>query len=105
LAAAEMEPTVTDMYTISISVLGTDPETSLRPDLESTLQSVEKSLLDRVEPGRAVRWEISCPSGRTAVGDLTVNTVDGGGRHEIAEHIELVCGVLTEEARDEWPRA
>ena len=64
---------MTAMYTITISVLGTDAETSLRPDLESTLQSVEKGLVDWVQPGRTVRWEVRCSSGRTAVGDLTVN--------------------------------
>jgi len=105
LAAVAKEPTVTAMYTITISVLGTDAETSLRPDLESTLQSVEKGLADWVEPGRTVRWEVRCPSGRTAVGGLTVNAFDGDGEHEIAEHIEIVRDVLTEEARDERVRA
>jgi hypothetical protein len=100
-----MEPTVTSMYTITVRVPGTDAMTSLRPGLESTLQFVEERLLDRVEPGRAVRWEVRCPSGRTAVGSLTVNGIDSIRAHEITEHIELVRDVLTEEARDEWPRA
>ena len=93
------------MYSITVSVLGTDAETSLRPDLESTLQSVEKGLVDRVEPGRRVHWEVRCPSGRTAVGSLTVNALAGDGEVEIAEHMELVRDVLTEEARDERIRA
>jgi hypothetical protein len=93
------------MYTVTISVLGTDAETSLRPDMDSTLKSVEKGLVDRVEPGRTVRWEVRCPSGRTAVGSLTVNAVDSDGRVEIAEHIEIVRDILTEEARDERPRS
>jgi len=93
------------MYTITISVLGTDAETSLRPDLESTLQAIEKGLADWVELGRTVRWEVGCPSGRTAVGSLTVNAADSDGGREIAEHIELVRDVLTGEARDDRVRA
>ena len=96
---------MTAMYTITISVLGTEAETSLRPDVDSTLKSVKMGLVDWVEPGRTVRWEVRCPSGRTAVGSLTVNAVDSDGRFEIAEHIELVRDVLTEEARDERRRA
>ena len=96
---------MTAMYTITISVLGTDAETSLRTDLDSTLKSVEKGLVDWVEPGRTVRWEVRCPSGRTAVGSLTVNAVDSNGRVQIAEHIEIVRDVLTEESRDERLRA
>ena len=96
---------MTSMYTITVRVPGTDATTSLRLDLESTLQSVGEHLHDRVEPGRAVRWEIRCPSGRTAVGSFTVNGIDCNRKHEIAEHIELVRDVLTEEARDEWPQA
>ena len=93
------------MYTITVSVLGADPQTSLRPDLEATLQTVEEGLVGRVEPGRTVRWEVGCPSGRTAVGSLTVNAVDSDGRVEIADHLEIVRDVLTEEARDERLRA
>ena len=96
---------MTAMYTITISVLGTDAETSLRPDVDSTLKSVEKGLVDWVEPGRTVRWEVRCPSGRTAMGSLTVNAVDSDGQAEIAEHIEIVRDVLTEESRDERLRA
>jgi hypothetical protein len=105
LATVAKKPTVTAMYTITISVLGTDAETSLRPDLESTLQSFSKGLVDWFDPGRTVRWEVRCPSGRIAVGSLTVNAVDSDGKVEIAEHIELVRDVLTEEARDERLRA
>lgn len=57
--------------------------------------------MDRVVPGLALRWEVRCPSGRTAVGGLTVNAVDSDGLAEIAEHVELVRDILTEEARDE----
>lgn len=96
---------MTAMYTITISVLGTDAETSLCSDLDSTLKSVEKGLVDWVEPSRTVRWEVRCPSGRTTVGSLTVNAVDSDGRVEIAEHIEIVRDVLTEEARDERLRS
>lgn len=92
---------MTPMYTITISVLGTDGATSLHRDLKSTLQSVEDALVDKVVPGLAVQWEIRCPSGRTAVGGLTVNAADSDGRAEIAEHVEMVRDVLTEEARDE----
>ena len=93
------------MYTITISVLGADAESSVRPDVDSTLKSVEKGLVDWVQPGRTVRWEVRCPSGRTAVGSLTVNAVDSDGRVEIADHLEIVRDVLTEEARDERLRA
>lgn len=96
---------MTAMYTITISVLDTDVETSLRPDVDATLKSVEKGLVDWVEPGRTVRWEVRCPSGRAAMGSLTVNAADSDGRAEIAEHIEIVRNVLTEEARDERLRA
>lgn len=96
---------MTAMYTVTISVPGTDAETSLRPDVDSALKSVEKGLVDWVQPGRTVRWEVRCPSGRTAVGSLTVNAVDSNGRVEIAEHIELVRDILTEEAGDERLRA
>ena len=93
------------MYTITISVLGTDAENSVRPDVDSTLKSVEKGLVDWVQPGRRVRWEVGCPSGRTAVGSLTVNAAGSDGRTEIADHIEIVRDVLIEEARDERLRA
>ena len=96
---------MTAMYTVTISVLGTDAQTWLRPDLESTLQAVEQGLAGRVEPGRTVRWEIRCPSGRTAVGSLTVNAAGSDGGREIAEHLELVRDVLLEEARDDRVRA
>ena len=93
------------MYTITISVPGTDAESSVRPDVDTTLKLVEKGLVDWVQPGRTVRWEVRCPSGRTAVGSLTVNAVDSDGRVEIADHLEIVRDVLTEEARDERLRA
>ena len=96
---------MTAMYTVTISVLGTDAQTWLRPDLESALQAVEQGLAGRVEPGRTVRWEIRCPSDRIAVGSLTVNTAGSDGEREIAEHVELVRDVLTEEARDDRVRA
>ena len=94
------------MYTITISVRGTDDEyAELSSDLESTLQAVEEGLVDGVEPGRTVRWEVGCPSGRVAAGSLTVNEADSDCRTEIAEHIELVRDVLAEEGRDERVRA
>ncbi len=96
---------MTAMYAITLSVQGTDAETWLRKDLDSTLQAVENGLVAWIYPGRTLRWEIRCPSGRTAVGSLTVNGVDSDGRGEIAEHLELVRDVLTEEARDESVRA
>ena len=92
---------MTDMYTITVSIVGVDAETSVCPDLESTLESVGRGLADRVEPGRTVRWEVRCPSGRTAVGSLTVNAAGSDGGREIAEHLELVRDVLVEEARDD----
>ena len=96
---------MTDMYTITVSIVGADPETSLRPDLESTLESVGRGLADQVEPGRTVRWEVRCPSGRTAVGSLAVNAAGSDGEAEIAAHIELVRDVLVEEVRNESIRA
>lgn len=89
------------MYTITISTAGTNADPLLCPDMDSTLQAVANALVDRVEPGRSVRWEVRCPSGRMAVGTLTVNDADSDGQVEIAEHIELVRDVLTEEARDD----
>lgn len=93
------------MYTITIIVAGIDPQTSGASDLEQTLQAVEQGMAGRVRPGRRVRWEVGCPSGRTAVGSLTVNAVGSDGGREIAEHLELVRDVLTEEARDDGARA
>lgn len=96
---------MTAMYTITIRVAGLDPETSAASDLEQTLQKVERGLAGQVRPARRVRWEIGCPSGRTAVGSLTVNAAGSDGAREIAEHLELVRDVLTEEARDDRARA
>lgn len=92
------------MYTITMSIAGIDPETLAASDLEQALQAVERGLADRVRPGRRVRWEIGCPSGRIAVGSLTVNAAGSDGGREIAEHLELVRDVLTEEARDDRVR-
>lgn len=96
---------MTAMYAITIHVPGTNAATSLCPGLESALQAIAEGLAGQVAPGRRVRWEVGCPSGRTAVGSVTVNAVDSDGRVEIAEHIEIVRDVLTEEARDERHRA
>lgn len=93
------------MYSITISVLGTDAETSLRLGRGVNADDRREGAGRLVEPGRTVRWEVRCPSGLTAMGSLTVNAVDSDGQVEIAEHIEIVRDVLTEEARDERLRS
>ena len=87
------------MYTITISVLGTDAETSLRPDVESTVQVLRDGLDQWIEPGRKVRWEIGCPSGRVTAGQITVYDVANAVR-DVHRHLQTVRQVLTEEATD-----
>ena len=96
---------MTTMYAVTIQLPGTNPATSLCRGLESALQAIAEGLAGQVAPGRRVRWEVGCPSGRTAVGSLTVNAAGSDGRTEIADHIEIVRDVLIEEARDERLRA
>ena len=87
------------VYTITISVLGTDAETSLRPDVESTVQVLRDGLDQWVEPGRKVRWEIRCPSGRVTAGQITVYDAANAVR-DVHRHLQTVRQVLTEEATD-----
>jgi hypothetical protein len=90
---------VNPMYTITITVLGTDAETSLRPDVESTVQVLRDGLDQWVEPGRKVRWEIGCPSGRITAGQITVYD-PGHTERDVHRHLQTVRQVLTEEATD-----
>lgn len=87
------------MYTITISVLGTDAETSLRPDVESTVQVLRDGLDQWVEPGRKVCWEIRCPSGRVTAGQITVYDAANAVR-DMHRHLQTVRQVLIEEATD-----
>jgi hypothetical protein len=52
-----------------------------------------------VEPGRKVRWEIHCPSGRGTAGQITVydpvNT-----RRDVDRHLSAVHQILIDEATD-----
>ena len=87
------------MYTITISVLGTDAETSLREDVQSTVDVLRDGLAEWVEPGRKVRWEIRCPSGRVTAGQITVYDAANAVR-DVHRHLQTVRQVLTEEATD-----
>jgi hypothetical protein len=90
---------VSGMYTITISVPGADPETSLRDDVESTVQVLRDGLDEWVEPGRKVRWEIRCPSGRETAGQITVYDPAYTDR-DVDRHLQTVHQILTEEATD-----
>ena len=87
------------MYTITITVLGTDAETSLRQDVESTVQVLRDGMDQWVEPGRKVRWEIRCPSGRVTAGQITVYDAANAVR-DVHRHLQTVRQVLTQEATD-----
>ncbi|WP_420120928.1 hypothetical protein [Nakamurella sp.] len=87
------------MYTITITVLGTDAETSLREDVQSTMDVLRDGLDQWVEPGRKVRWEIRCPSGRVTAGQITVYD-PGNTVRDVHRHLQTVRQVLTEEATD-----
>ena len=97
LAGSPKQPTVSDMYTIAVSVLGTNAETSLREDVESTIEAVRRGLITWFVPGRTVRWQVRCPSGRIAVGDITVNAI-GERDTAIEQYVETIREILTEEA-------
>ena len=86
------------MYTITISVPGTD-ETSRHDDVDSTIDALRSGLDERVEPGRKVRWEIRCPSGRVTAGQITINHPANTER-DVDRHLTTVHQVLTEEATD-----
>jgi hypothetical protein len=90
---------VTPMYSLTISVPGGDAETSLHDDVESTIDALRAGLGERVEPGRKVRWEIGCPSGRSTAGQITINHLPNTAR-DVARHLQTVNQVLTEEATD-----
>lgn len=87
------------MYTITITVLCTDAETSLREDIQSTVNVLRDGLDQWVEPGRKVRWEIHCPSGRVTAGQITVYDPANTER-DVHRHLQTVRQVLTEEATD-----
>ena len=87
------------MYTITISVPGTDAETSLRDDVESTVQVLRDALELWNEPGRKIRWGIHCPSGRDTAGQITVYDPANTER-DIDRHLTTVHQILTEEATD-----
>lgn len=87
------------MYTITISVLGTDAETSLREDVESTVDVLRAGLNEWVQPGRKVRWEIHCPSGRETAGQITIYDPSNTER-DVDRHLQTVHQILTEEATD-----
>jgi hypothetical protein len=87
------------MYAITISIRGTDAETSLREDVDSTVEVLRAGLDGRVEPGRKVRWEIHCPSGRVTAGQITVYDPANTDR-DVDRHLETVHQILTEEATD-----
>ena len=50
-------------------------------------------------PGRKVRWEIRCPSGRVTAGQITINDPANTER-DVDRHLQTVRQVLTEEATD-----
>lgn len=87
------------MYTITISVPGTDAETSLRDDVESTVDVLRDGLDEHVEPGRKVRWEICCPSGRVTAGQITVYD-PANTQRDVDRHLSTVHQILIEEATD-----
>ena len=87
------------MYTLTISVPGGNAETSLHDDVEATVDALRGGLDERVEPGRKVRWEIRCPSGRVTAGQITINHPANTER-DVDRHLTTVHQVLTEEATD-----
>lgn len=87
------------MYTITISVLGADAETSLRDEVDSTVDVLRDGLDEWVEPGRKVRWEIRCPSGRITAGQITINDPANTER-DVDRHLRTVREILNEEAID-----
>lgn len=87
------------MYTITISVPGTDADASIRDDVESTVEVLRDGLDHHVEPGRKVRWEIHCPSGRVTAGQITVYDAANTER-DVDRHLQTIRQVLTEEATD-----
>jgi hypothetical protein len=99
LASDPKEPTVTGMYTITISVRGVDPETSLQDGVESAVDVLRGGLDEHVEPGRKLQWEICCPSGRVTAGQITVYDAANTER-DIDRHLATVHQILTEEATD-----
>jgi len=87
------------MYTITITAPGNEPETSLRDGVESTVQVLRDGLDEHVEPGRKVRWEICCPSGRVTAGQITVYDPANTER-DVDRHLSAVHQILIEEATD-----
>jgi len=90
---------VNDVYTMTISVPGTDTETSLQQNVESTLDALRDALALWIEPGRTVRWEIRCPSGRDTAGQITIHD-PANTAPDVHRHLQTVRQVLTEEATD-----
>lgn len=87
------------MYTITITVPSNEPETSLRDGVEETIEVLRDGLDEHVEPGRKVRWEIGCPSGRGTAGQITVYD-PANTRRDVDRHLSAVHQILIEEATD-----
>ena len=87
------------MYTITITVPGNEPETSLRDDVDEIVRVLRDGLDEHVEPGRKVRWAIRCPSGRETAGQITVYDPANTER-DVDRHLSAVHQILTEEATD-----
>ena len=88
-----------NMYTISITVPGADSDTCERPDVESTVDALGEALAMWIAPGRTVRWEIGCPSGRDTTGQITIHD-PANTEPDVHRHLRTVRQVLTEEAID-----
>ncbi len=87
------------MYTLTITVPGADAETSLQPDVESTVDALCDALTVWIAPGRTVRWEIGCPSGRDTAGQITIHD-PANTEPDVHRHLQTVRQVLTEEDTD-----
>jgi len=94
---------VNGMYTITITLpragTDTDAEVCERPDVESTVNALGETLAVRLAPGRTVRWQIRCPSGRDTAGQITVHD-PANTEPDVHRHLQTVRQVLTEEATD-----
>jgi hypothetical protein len=90
---------VNSMYTLTITAPGADAETTLQPDVDSTVDALGDALAVWIAPGRTVRWEIGCPSGRDTAGQITVHD-PANTEPDVHRHLQTVRQVLTEEATD-----
>ncbi|WP_420119916.1 hypothetical protein [Nakamurella sp.] len=91
------------MYTITITLprAGSDADAEVceRPDVESTVDALGDALAVWIAPGRTVRWEIGCPSGRDTAGQITIHD-PANTEPDVHRHLQSVRQVLTEEATD-----